>query len=138
MQIKKLMQAKNWSKVLGLCVALAVLFCAGQALAQEGQQEGQPEGYSQDQKTDFSDNELQKFAKSYLQIQDIQQEYSDELSQMEDEQEAQELQEKYTQMMVDVVRQEGLSVEEYNQIGQAMNSSEEVRNKIEGMVEEMR
>lgn len=138
MQIKKLMQAKNWSKVLGLSVVLAVLLCTGQSLAQEGQQEGQAEGYSQAQEADFSDNELQKFARSYLQIQDIQQEYSDALSQMSDEQEAQELQEKYTQKMVDVVRQEGLSVEEYNQIGQAMNSSEEVRNKIEGMVEDMR
>ncbi|MFW6179389.1 MAG: DUF4168 domain-containing protein, partial [Desulfohalobiaceae bacterium] len=77
------------------------------------------------------------FASSYVQIQDIQQEYSDELSEMEDEEEAQKLQEKYTERMVDVVREEGLDVEEYNQIGQAMNSDNELREEIESMVDEM-
>ncbi|MGM0424263.1 MAG: DUF4168 domain-containing protein [Thermodesulfobacteriota bacterium] len=146
MDFKKLTQSKMGMKLLALFFVLALVFTAGQGLAQEegsGQEQGQEqESYeeyqSEPQETDFSDEDLDKFAKSYVQIQEIQQEYSDELSQMEDEQEAQELQEKYTERMVDVVREEGLSVEEYNQIGQAMNSDNELREDIESRVEDMK
>lgn len=141
MRLESLMQSRIWVAALALLASLALVAVAGPGMAQEegsGQEQETYEGYEQEpQETDFSDEDLQKFASSYVQIQDIQQEYSDELSQMEDEQEAQELQEKYTERMVDVVREEGLSVEEYNQIGQAMNSDNELREKIESMVDEM-
>ncbi|MFP4392730.1 MAG: DUF4168 domain-containing protein [Desulfohalobiaceae bacterium] len=146
MRVENLMQSRIWLAALALLVSLALVAVAGPGMAQEegtgqGQEEGTGQGqetYEQEpQKTDFSDEKLEKFSSSYVQIQDIQQEYSDELSKMEDEKEAQDLQEKYTERMVDVVREEGLSVEEYNQIGQAMNSDKELREKIESMVDEM-
>jgi len=144
----KTVQRKIWGGFWSVLAAGALLLCAGQAIAQqegygqEGQQQQQErqgqEGYqAEPMETDFSDEKIEKFARAYMQIQEIQQEYSEALGEMTDEQEAQELQEKYTQQMVDVVRDEGLSVEDYNQIGQAMNTDDELRQEIEALVDEL-
>ncbi|MGM0645126.1 MAG: DUF4168 domain-containing protein [Thermodesulfobacteriota bacterium] len=156
----------TWNVICTLLTALLVLGVAGQSVAQDqgydqgeqsyesqenqGQQSydsqeggsgqgqtGYEEPESAGQSKDYSEETLEKFAKSYNQVYEIRQEYSSELSEMEDEEKAKELQEKYTDRMVEAVEDEGLSVEKYNEIGQAMNNDEELSKKVESMVDEM-
>lgn len=131
---------KNGLVKIFYLLILALVLVAGKAIAQDyGQQQqkerGQTQQYQQQQpKTDFSDEKLEKFATVFSQVQDIQEAYSNEVGQMSDKQEAQKLQEKYTGKMMDVIRGEGLTVQEYNEILQDMNKDQELRQKVQSMM----
>ncbi len=73
---------------------------------------------------------LDQFAEAFLAVQEIQVEASEELQGAGDEAEAQDVQRRAQEDMVEAVLETGLSVEEYNQIAQLMNSDPEVRDGI--------
>ena len=123
---------------LGLIIAACFLIAVPPLAAQQGQQgyggqqqQGQ-QGYQQQQQpTDFDDSELKVYAKAKNDVDDIRSEYSDALRGVEEADKARELQNKYTEKMIDAIEEKDLSVKKYNQISQAMQNSPELREKIE-------
>ena len=85
----------------------------------------------QQQKTDFSDEKLNQFAKAYDQVQNIQQTYTNKMKQINNKEKAKELQDKYTQKMIKVIRNQDLTVSEYNQIFKAMKNNPEIKDKVQ-------
>lgn len=125
------LQKSTLSKII-FFLALGLIMLSAQASAQDSDQ-GYDAQQEQQQQQDFSDQELQKFAQAYTQVQNIQQEYSEEMRGMEDKDEAQALQEKYIEKMKGVIEDEGISIRKYNNIISAMNSNEEIRMKVRDM-----
>ncbi|MFP4452984.1 MAG: DUF4168 domain-containing protein [Desulfobacterales bacterium] len=110
-----------------------------QGQQQQGQQQqgqdyggqGQDYGQQQQQQTDFSDEELKQFASAQEDIEDIRADYSKELRNTQDSEKAQSLQSKYQDKMIEAIQGEGLSVEKYNTIIQAVSTDTELKEKVE-------
>lgn len=102
---------------------------------QKGQQEYDYQEPSQQQSKNFSEGELEKFAAAKVELDDIRSEYSKELENVSEADQARKLQDKYGQQMIESIRDEGLSVEKYNKISQAMQTDAELRKKIENLGE---
>src|SRR6056297_1494578 len=98
---------------------------------QQEQQKYQKYQQQQQQKTDFSDEKLDQFAKAYDQVQNIQQTYTDKMKQINNKKKAKELQDKYRQKMIKVIRNQDLTVSEYNQIFKAMKNNPEIKDKVQ-------
>ena len=138
---------KIW-KLLTPAIALCFFAAAPQLAAQgsgsksgykgQGQQQ-QKEQYQhqrpakQPKPSDFSEKEVEKFASAKGEVDQIQKEYADALSQVEDQQKARQLQRKYSQKMVESIRENGLSVQKYQKINMAAQNSQEFREKINRM-----
>ncbi|MFP3981552.1 MAG: DUF4168 domain-containing protein [Desulfobacterales bacterium] len=101
---------------------------------QEGQQKQQyQQKSSQPEPEDFKDEDLEKFAGAQDKVDEIRKEYSDELSQVEDQDKARDLQDKYSKKMVESIKDEDLSVEKYNKISRAAQSNPDLNKKIDEM-----
>ncbi len=98
---------------------------------QQEQQKYQKYQQQQQQKKNFSDKKLDQFAKAYDQVQKIQQTYTDKMKQINNKEKAKELQDKYTQKMIKVIRNQDLTVSEYNQIFKAMRNNPEIKDKVQ-------
>lgn len=112
---------------------LAVLCFSGIAQAQSQSGEAM-QGQGQVQ-TQVSDEEATSFANAFNAVRGIQEQYSQEVQGVQDESQIKELQQKYTDKMIKQVEDNGLSVDRYNEIAQAMQRDEELRQKIEKKME---
>ena len=133
-------------------IAMAVTFALGtagmQAFAQDygsggaegqGQQQGQSGSMGaqqQKQAEDFSKEELRNFVDLQDEIGDVREEYVAQIESAEDEEKARKLQQEAQSEMVSVIKDEGMSVEEYNAIAVAYNSNPEVQEKVDNLSEE--
>jgi Domain of unknown function (DUF4168) len=93
-----------------------------------------PAPQAQDVPTDFSDNELKKFASVQEDLEGIRNEYSGKLENTEDPDQAAELQQEASQKMVQVVQDAGMDVETYSNIALALQSDAELRDKVQSMM----
>jgi len=108
---------------------LAVLCFSGIAQAQSQSKEAmQGQGQAQAQ---VSDKEATSFAHAYNAVRGIQKQYSQEVQGVQDKSQIKNLQKKYTNKMIKKVENNGLSVDRYNEIAQAMQRDENLREKIE-------
>lgn len=110
----------------------------GQRQQQQHQQSQQEEYQYQDpaqqqQPADFNQETLQKFAEARSAVDEIRDEYTNELSDIDDAKKARELQNKYTQKMIDAIEDEDLSVKKYNDVSRATQSSPELQKKVENL-----
>lgn len=124
---------------------IARLAAAGLALsltaigAQAAPGQGQPEQYSppppqtEQQQSKISDEKLRQFSEARAAVQSVQQEYSQSIESTQDEQEAQGLREEAQEVMVEAVRDTGLSVSEYNQISRRARSDENMARRLENL-----
>lgn len=126
----------NWISTIVLSGALAL---SGNALAQQsGTSQGsmnQPQA-AQEVKTDFEEKELKTFVEIQKDIGEVRNEYAQKIQAVEDQEEAQALQEEARDELIGVVENADLSVEKYNQIAQAYQASPEVRKKVNEMVQQ--
>ncbi|MFP3999317.1 MAG: DUF4168 domain-containing protein [Desulfobacterales bacterium] len=139
----KIMHRKTalW-KILVPAIVLCFLIAAP-AAAQEQEQQGQEQQgqekqeyeYQEPEKKaeDFSEGDLEKFAEAQSEVETIRNEYSDELSGVEDTEKARELQDKYAQQMVDAIKEIGLDVQTYNEVSMAIQNDPDLKEKVEGM-----
>jgi hypothetical protein len=81
--------------------------------------------------TQVSDKEATSFANAFNAVREIQKQYSQEVQGVQDESQIKELQQKYTDMMIKQVEDNGLSVDRYNEIAQAMQRDKNLQQKIE-------
>jgi len=120
-------------------LAASPLALAPAAFAQEGQYgaEQQQEGaYEQPAAVEVDDETLDKFADAFVEVQTIQTSASQEMEQATDPTQAQEIQQRAQEEMVQAVIDTGLSVEEYNQIAQQMNTDADLREDVMSRLEQ--
>lgn len=86
------------------------------------------------QSSDFSDEDVEKFAEVQPTIETIRQEYSKRLLDVNDPDQAARLQNEAVQRMVDTVNEIGLEVETYNGIAIALQSDADLRMRVESMM----
>ena len=129
-------------KTLTIAVAFALSTAGMSAVAQEQgqQQQGQSQGQGmgapeQQQNADFSDKELQNFVELQDKIGDVREDYVSQIESAESEDKARELQQKAQTEMVEVIEDQGMSVEEYNAIAVAYNSNPEIQERVDVMSE---
>ncbi|RQD78605.1 DUF4168 domain-containing protein [Desulfonatronospira sp. MSAO_Bac3] len=131
-----------------LSLAAAVMLILGFGLnvqaQQEYQQEGQQQQYQQEMMQqqqapdiDVSDAELDQVADAYQAVTDVRERFQQELGEVSDPERAQELQQQAGEEMVEAVEAQGLDVQTYNQVMEAAQVDEELRNqlleRLEGM-----
>ncbi|MGM0454111.1 MAG: DUF4168 domain-containing protein [Thermodesulfobacteriota bacterium] len=114
-----------------------------QGQQQEGQQGQQQKGQQQQQEyeyqepsqqqeaKDFDEKNLEKFAEAKGELDEIRGEYSKELEGVDDAEQAQKLQEKYGNQMIESIKEKDLTVKKYNEISKAMQADPELQKKIE-------
>lgn len=85
------------------------------------------------QSAQVSDSDLALFQKASGKIAEIRQDYQKEQSQAKDAKEAQSLQAKASQSMVEAVQSFGLTVEQFNQIAAAVQSDPNIRERLDEM-----
>jgi hypothetical protein len=97
--------------------------------ASAGQQQYQTGG-SIDEKT------VEQFASAYQEILEIQVGLSDELKEVSESDKARELQQQAQQEMLQVVEQNGLSVDDYNNVVAQMQQDVTLRNQILDLIDQ--
>lgn len=87
---------------------------------------------------DFSDSKLKTVANAYIQVYELQQLYGPQIEAAENQQEAQQLQQQANEQMVQAINhEEDLTVEEYSEVMNAVQQSDELREKLNAFVEEI-
>ncbi len=106
------------------------------ALAQSAAQPqpAAPAAQSAQQSSDFSEDDVKKFAEVQPTIETIRKDYSQRLLDVNDPQQAAKLQTEAVQHMVDTVNKAGLEVETYNGIAIALQSDADLRMRVESMM----
>ncbi|XOZ33398.1 DUF4168 domain-containing protein [Halomonadaceae bacterium KBTZ08] len=102
----------------------------------QGQQQQQGQGMGapkQKQSADFSDEELKSFVELQDKIGDVREDYVSQIESAESEDKARELQQKAQTEMVEVIEEEGMTVEEYNAIAVAYNSNPDIQKRVDEM-----
>jgi len=84
----------------------------------------------------FSGEQIDSFVDAYLDIIDIQEEYTAEIEDTEGTEKARELQEQANDEMVAAIEDNGLSVPEYSEIANAMDMNPELRDEISSKIRE--
>ena len=104
------------------------------AVAQQQQQGGQQGMQQQQMNMDFSDADLEKFVDVQPALEEIREDFTQRLEAADDQEAANQLQQEAGQLMVEAVEQEGLDVDTYNNIAMALQSNEELRERVDGMM----
>ena len=119
---------------IGAAIAAAVLMAASpMALAQTANPEQAPSAAPQ-----VTNEQLETFAVAALEVHKINQNYQPMIDQAESQEEQKSLYDKATQEMTEVIRDKGMSVEQYNQMTAAVQSNPELSKQIEGYIEQNR
>ncbi|MDV6319435.1 DUF4168 domain-containing protein [Chromohalobacter sp. HP20-39] len=83
----------------------------------------------------FSDKQLQQFANASQEIAQVSQKYTKKLQNAKDKAAQQELRKQANEEMVSVVKDSGMSVEQFNAIGQAIQQNPQLMKRVQGMVQ---
>ncbi|WP_291318512.1 DUF4168 domain-containing protein [Desulfonatronospira sp.] len=126
------------SIVLSLAAAAMLILGFGLKVQaqQEYQQEGQQQQYQQEMmqqqapEVDVSDAELDQVADAYQAVTEVRERFQQELGEVSDPEKAQELQQQAGEEMVEAVEAQGLDVQTYNQVMEAAQVDEELRNQL--------
>ncbi len=92
----------------------------------------------QPDQTTFSDDQIDRFVDAYLDIIDIQEEYTAQIEGTDGAEEARELQEQANDEMVAAIEDNGLTVPEYSEIANAMDMDPELRDQVSAQIQERR
>ncbi|ABI56724.1 DUF4168 domain-containing protein [Alkalilimnicola ehrlichii MLHE-1] len=87
---------------------------------------------------DFDDQSLEQFADAYIDITEIQEDYTQRLEGTEDPDQARDLQQQANDEMVEAIENRGLSVPEYSEIATALDTDPELRDELAAMIQERR
>lgn len=122
-------RAASFARLL-LAGALGIGMAAPALAAEEGS------GSGSGQETQVSQEKLEQFVAAYAEIQAIRAEYMPRLQDAENEEEQAQLQEQGQEEMVSAVRDKGLDVSEYQEIGQKINSDQELQSRVQDLIQE--
>lgn len=130
--IQKNMGFKLVFSVLFICFAICIPFLSAQQGETAGGREQEPGGQ---QAPDFSNQELERFARVESKVDELLKQYARSLGGVDEPDKSRKLQDKYLQRMLDAIRGQGLSIEKYNKINQAAQTNPELRKKIDKMAD---
>ncbi|AHK77874.1 hypothetical protein M911_00135 [Ectothiorhodospira haloalkaliphila] len=128
-------------RTLSLTVAIAgLLGVGGHAVAQQqgdfqGQQQ-QPPGMDQQQAPQVDPQTLDRFVDAFVAVQHIRDDFAEQLQDVTDEAEAQALQQEAQEEMINAVQQEGMSVDEYNQVAMSLQNDPAMLQQVQEMAAE--
>src|SRR5690625_8049712 len=80
---------------------------------------------------DVSQEEVDNFVEAYMSVQEINQDYTQQLQDVEDSDQATQLQQEAQGKMQDAISEAGLSIAEYQQIANQAGKDEQLRQQIE-------
>lgn len=118
------------------------LFAQGQPQGQQGQQGQQqqqqqrPMPQEQQEAPDVSDSQKEQFVDAYLALQEVRQDYSEQVQNAEGQEEAQSIQQEARDAMMTAITDTGMSMEEYQEVAMAMQQDDEVRQELADMIQE--
>jgi hypothetical protein len=126
---------------LPLALALAALFgLSGAAVAQGQPQEGQPsygaEPPAGQQGAQIDPQTLDRFVDAFVAVQQIREDFAARLQDVDSEAEAQAMQQEAQEEMISAVEENGLNVEQYNQVAMALQSDPAMMQRVQQMAEE--
>lgn len=113
-----------------LLTAGAFALSAGLATPALAQEYGDPMQQQQAPQMEVNDEQVSAFAEAQARVVEIGEKWSPRLEAAETAEEMQEAQQSAQQEMIVAVENSGLSVEEYNQIAQAAQADEALRERI--------
>jgi hypothetical protein len=82
------------------------------------------------------DRKIDQFADAYIAVQQIQSQATQQMSAITDADKAQKVKQEAETQMIEAVQRNGLQIEEFNQIVQAMASDPSLRDKVSGRIDE--
>lgn len=112
-----------------LVAATLALGTAGAAHAQTTQEGAEP-------RTDWSEQELQSFASAAVGVDEVFARWREDIAEAETAEEANEMQQQASEEAAGVVQDEGLSIEEYNEINQAIQADPELYEQVIELIEQ--
>ncbi|MEX0924150.1 MAG: DUF4168 domain-containing protein [Rhodovibrionaceae bacterium] len=112
--------------ICGAACALMVLGFAPSAIAQEQD----PNAQQAPAQTNFSQNELESFAKASLEVEQINRKWVDQIAKAESAEEGQSMRNQAVQEMSQAIRGEGLDVQTYNSIYDTAENNPEIAGQI--------
>ena len=119
-----------------ITVLLALMLGAPAMAAEHG--EGKADGGQMaEPAADFSDAQLESFIAAAMELRAIRQEWAPLIKNAEDEAQAERLRAEGIEEMKAAVIDQGISPETYNQIGQAVQNSPELQQRLNTMVQNM-
>ncbi|WP_404421091.1 DUF4168 domain-containing protein [Thalassospira australica] len=126
------MKRKSLIPVLALLAAGAIITgpTVSHAQGTQTQQSDQPAPA-----TNFSDSQLEDYADAAVEVRDLNVKWQKRAQESSDPAEVQTIRQKASTEMVQAIRDEGLSVEEYNQITQAALQDAELSERINSFIE---
>lgn len=128
---------RRYKRTISMIPLLSGLLMAPIAMAEEGTPQDYDQPEQLDQRTINVDQEqLELFVDAYIDVGEIHAEYSDRLQGVEAAEQAQELQQEANDKMVEAIRDNGLSVEDYSEIAAAIEHDPEMRDDVITMIEE--
>lgn len=116
-------------------IASPGLFAQGQPQGQQQQQQ-RPMPQQQQEAPDVSDDQKEQFVDAYMALQEVRQDYSEQIQNAEDQEEAQSIQQEARDAMMTAITDTGMSMEEYQQVAMAMQQDDEVRQELATMIQE--
>ena len=119
---------KTWITTACSAAVLA-LGAAAPSMAQQAQ----APAATQQAPVNYSDSQLEKFVNASKKVAVISQEYTPKLQSSADEATRQEVYREADQKMVDVVRNEGMTVEEFNGINQAIQQDPALMERVQNI-----
>jgi Domain of unknown function (DUF4168) len=119
----------NWIKYFILVGFLSAI-CLTPAMAQD-------QASTTDSKVDYSNNELESFIIANVGIYQLQQQVSAQMPNMESDQQKEELMQAANQQMEQVLNEVGLTPDEYNAMGQAIQSDAQLQEKVRSIATDL-
>jgi hypothetical protein len=84
---------------------------------------------------DISDEQLDRFARAFMAVQELQSKIEKDLSTAQSPDDAKQLQQKASQQAASIVEKAGLSMTEYGQIAQRLQADEALRERLQSRVQ---
>jgi len=124
------MQMINVKNCFGLLVALFLVLAFGVNSGAQQEEYQQDMLQQQDPALEVSEEQLDRVADAYLDVMEIRDDFHKSLSEVTEPEEAQQLQEQAGEAMVEAVHSHGLEVQTYNQVMEAAQVDEDLRNAL--------
>lgn len=123
-------------KTFALSLVAGTLLVAFAAAPVQAQQQPAPAPQQQDV-PELEEETLETFAQAYLEVGEVRMELQNELQTTQDQEEANRIQQEANNRMQEVLESHGMTVQDYQQVTQVLNSDPEQRQEFEALVEEI-
>ncbi|MEX1032251.1 MAG: DUF4168 domain-containing protein [Cellvibrionaceae bacterium] len=122
------------SKMKSILVLFGLTLVAFGAHAQQQPAPPPEPGFDSTPSEPVDDQTVEQFAAAYSSVQSIQEEFTERLQEADDREQAQSLQQEAQQQMLSTVEENGLSVQQYNEMIARMDQDPELRQRVFDLV----